>query len=415
MYKKFLNELFLIITISILLTSCSAQEKNTLEEDRSNDKLSIYLAKDVIGDYFKEAMDEFNKNNKNVQIVSQGFETDFEAFGTKMTAELLAGEGPDILAFDTNIFPSIHRTVASGVFFDLDSLINTDKEFKLSDYNDKVMEAGIFKGKRYLVPLNYVIEVLTTTREKLVRDKFAIENDGGMTWEKVSQFSSEYMNNEKDKFFFFYVNPIEFFISSGVKFVDVDAKKANFKSSEFIKLLNTYKKIYDATIPDKQQKGKDFDYVDGMSLMSLDNRFMCKDISLEYKMQNEIVYPIEMSGVAGKVAAAPFTLVAINSKCKNKNAAFEYIKLLLSEKMQGSSNLHFVPVNKAAFMADKMESNTYNTLSKKLSENIGKCEVRENKVYSIIGQELGDFLNDKKTAEQTATVIQDKVNIFLNE
>jgi multiple sugar transport system substrate-binding protein len=109
-------------------------------------------------------------------------------------------------------------------------------------------------------------------------------------------------------------------------------------------------------------------------------------------------------------------MVGINYHSKNKKAAFDYIKLLLSEKMQESSNLHLVPVNKSAFMADKKgKSNEYNALAIKLSKNIGKCEISENKIYGIIINELNDFLNNKKTAEQTAATIQDKVNIYLYE
>ncbi len=426
MCKKFLKKLFLLMTISILLTSCTTEEtsndvvqktvqvENTSTDNGNKDNLSIYLSNDVIGDYLKDALDEFNKNNKNIQIVSQDT-GDFEAFGKKITTELLAGAGPDIVVFNSSTFSSIHKAVASGVFYDLNSLINEDTEFKLSDYNDKVMEAGVFNGKRYLIPLNYTIIVLTTTKEKLDEDKFSIFKDGGMTWKEISEISNEYMNNRNDKFFFSYVNPIEFFISSGSNFVDVDKKIANFKSSEFIELLNSYKNIYNATIPYEQQKDKDFQYVDSKSLVTIDNSFMSRDTTLQYKMDNKIVYPVEMLEMKGKIAASPYIIAGINSKCKHKKAAFDYIKLILSEKMQVSYKFHLVPVNKAAFMADKTENNDYNALAKKLSENIGKCEIRENKVYSIINQELNDFLNNKKTAEQTAAAIQDKVNIFLNE
>lgn len=426
MCKKFLINLFLVMAISILLTSCTTQETannavqntvqagNTSTDGENKDNLSIYLCKDVIGDYLKEALDEYNKNNKNVQIVSQDI-GDFEAFGKKITTELLAGDGPDIVVFNSSTFSSIHKAVASGAFYDLNSLINEDTEFKLSDYNDKVMEAGVFNGKRYLMPLNYCIFVLTTTKEKLDRDKFSIEKDGAMTWREISEISNEYMNNRNDKFFFPYVNPIEFFISSGSNFVDVDKKVANIKSSEFIELLDAYKKIYNATIPYEQQKDKDFEYVDSKSLVMIDNSFMSRDTTLQYKMENKIVYPVEMMEMKGKIAASPYIIAGINSKCKQKKAAFGYIKLLLSEKMQVSYKFHLVPVNKAAFMADKTENTSYNALAKELSENIGKCEINENKIYSIIDQELNDFLNNKKTAEQTAAAIQDKVNIFLNE
>lgn len=426
MRKKSFKALFLFIAIAVLLTSCTTQEtanevihktgqpENASGGDGNKDNLSIYLSRDVIGDYLKDALDEFNKNNKNIQIIPQDI-GDFEAFSKKITTELVAGAGPDIVVFNSSTFSSIHKAIASGVFYDLNLLINGDTEFKLSDYNNKVMEAGVFNGKRYLMPLNYSIFVLTTTEEKLDRDKFSIDKSGMMTWKEISEISNGYMNNRNDKFFFSYVNPIEFFISSGINFVDVDKKTANFKSPEFTELLNEYKDIYNATIPYEQQRDKDFNYVDSKSLVRMDNSFMSRDTTLQYKVDNKMVYPVEMREMNEKIAASPYIIAGISSKCRQKKAAFDYIKLILSEKMQVSYKFSPVPVNTAAFMADKTEDNDYNTLAKKLSQNIGKCEISENKIYAIIDQELGDFLNNKKNAEQTAAAIQDKVTIFLNE
>ncbi len=411
----------LVLLALLLLTSCSEQDTvqrdSSFQKDVSSMALKIYVCRDVRGDYIKEACEEFNKNSDNISIEVTDFGEDFIAYCNKTSTELMVGEGPDIITMNTSTFSSIHKAVSSGAFYGLDVLFEKDKDINLSDYNEKVLESGVFNGKRYLVPLDYNINVLTTTEEKLDRDNFTIPDTGKFDWEEISGIVDLYILKNKEKYFFEWMNPIVFFQTSGLDFVDAQNKTMGFTSPEFIKLLELYKKVYNASIPEKLIKQKDYDYnfMDSSSLVFIDNNFMNKGTAALYGTEKRKIYPIEMSGMEGKVTAFPYALAGINPRCGDKKAAFEYIKLLISEKMQKSPKLQSVPVNNAAFRYGRQEGNEYDELAVKLSENIGRCEIFEGGVYTIMKQEIEDFMNGRKTSKEAAGNIQDRVGIYLNE
>jgi ABC-type glycerol-3-phosphate transport system substrate-binding protein len=422
MSKNIIKKILLLVVISIVMTSCSTKEatkETTKETNISGDtngkaKLVIYTSETILGgSYLTRAIEEFNENNKNVQIMPKDFKNDWEGFRNKMATGLVAGDGPDIIMFNTSTFTSIHKAIESGAFYDLNALIKDDKYFKLSDYNEKVLQSGVFNNKRYIIPVGYFINTVTTTKEQMDRDKVSFDKYERLTWKEVSEVADEYMKTHKNKYFFEYL-PSAFF-SSTDNFVDVDNKKCNFKCPEFIELLDEYKKIYNASLPYEKSRGKDDKYFKNNTFAYPDNAFMRNGFTIAYKDLNKIVYPIEMSEEKGKVSAKPAYMVAINSQCKQKGAAYDFIKLLLSEKIQSIFEFAAVPVNKAAFELDKTVDTDLTALAKRLNENIGNCEISDVGVYSIISQEVKDFLNNKKTAEQTAAAAQDKVNIFLNE
>jgi ABC-type glycerol-3-phosphate transport system substrate-binding protein len=149
---------------------------------------------------------------------------------------------------------------------------------------------------------------------------------------------------------------------------------------------------------------------------------------------------------SGAVYASASEYAAINANCRDKAAALDFIKILLSKDIQksmdshGNNNITFgLPVNIKAYEEDRdyymsdssvkyasvSDSQGYITplkvpteLAAQMDSMIAKAQVTEiidTEVYSIVYDELDRFLNGKKSAEETAKTIDRKVSLYLNE
>lgn len=126
-----------------------------------------------------------------------------------------------------------------------------------------------------------------------------------------------------------------------------------------------------------------------------------------------------------------------------KKEAFNFIKLLLSEKYQNNeTGTKWSPVNikaytsiqnqysgdsgnnkqianfqineNAPYLSAALSDNTINKLNL-YYKNIQKCSYVDTNVLNIINQEVESFLAGKYSASQTAKLINDKVQLYMNE
>jgi len=82
-----------------------------------------------------------------------------DQYQTALLAEIMAGSGPDVIL--TDYFTSdLYKTMDTGAFLNLNSVISQDQGFQMSDYNETVMKAGYYKGGQYIMPLGYTLPLL---------------------------------------------------------------------------------------------------------------------------------------------------------------------------------------------------------------------------------------------------------------
>lgn len=148
-------------------------------------------------------------------------------------------------------------------------------------------------------------------------------------------------------------------------------------------------------------------------------------------------------GNINEINAQVTKFAVINNNCKNKKEAFGFIKLLLSEKYQNNeTGTKWAPVNIKAYtsiqnqysgdsannkqtanflvnentpyLSVALSDNTINKLNL-YYKNIGQCSYVDTNILNIINQEVEAFLVGKHNAPQTAKIINDKVQLYMNE
>lgn len=270
----------------------------------------------------------------------------------------------------------------------------------------------------------------------------------------------------------------DFVKCSGIQIIVAKRRETRFMSPEFMEVMNLYKKFtgvlcqlgpteISAVTESKSGFGSIIRYeisrFDSGDFLVLDNKSLWGGwINCDYNIDMELYLYPTYSG-ENNILLQPELSYGINANCKYKKEAFDFIKGLISEKYQGCTNREGethstflkcssdIPVNNNAFILDaafnfgninidnnmsdteRMQRNKtlfnnveefckpdagrleWNKALLEAMERLGVCDMVDPIVYEIIDEETKPFLEGKKTVEQVARVIDEKVTIYLNE
>ena len=177
-----------MITLAILLTCCSPTEVDgehtkeptpaTKAEGDMNDADATQEMEEVVttiyllefDKYISKAVPLYNVVNRDnhCRVEFQEFPMDqMESMYDRLTQEILAGGGPDIIYYNRFFkrYVDIQRAAKQGALADLDELIAKDDDMSMEDYDDVVMDVGIIDDKRVLLPASYNVDYLLGLKE----------------------------------------------------------------------------------------------------------------------------------------------------------------------------------------------------------------------------------------------------------
>lgn len=430
----------LLVTVFTLIASSCTKEKDLDEVNNINTDNSVQETMTV----YLHPVDQIIYNPDGVVYNGVKIKAipyyDVEEHFKKLSTELMSGEGPDIIDH-ADYFPSTSKVMESGVLYDLNQIIKNDPDVSLQEYNQVMLGSGVWKGKRYLIPLTYRISGVYTTRN-ILESKGIDADITKWTLGEFVQIANEYMKvntNEGKKFIGFqlgkrdeeryktYENILfaRLFAKDLTSYIDFKEKKTDFSNGNFAELLELYKQLYPAICPEDT----------GYSLLKEDkaviilnpnfgspNQMRFLDSQVKDILGDDVLIgclpSIQNDNV---VAAEPRVMMGVNSRSKHKEAAFEYIKYLMSTDFYTSrpNQVVHININKDAYEKEKNISysaakDSFLQLDN-LVKSVNKSEFMDISLTDIILNELPEFLNGKKTAEQTAKAIDVKVTLYMNE
>ena len=275
--------------------------------------------------------------------------TDFQM---KMAAEMMAGKGPDVFiaecnSFGEDIFSDLYKKIDAGYFCDLNELIETDPDFDLGEYNPIVMDAGLYKGKRYIMPLSYQVPLLLVTEEKLT--EFGFSADAFSTYERF-QTSWEALHVKGKRLtmmgsFYFLIMMSAGWFDECLDFENgsVDLEKPSFK--QMMDLMSVEEQItkgnYDLPLAEFIDPETDKDAIASAKVSGL---FYLADVGVvsyvgelsdNFPGSSGEVLMLSVPNAFGNAVACVDDFCMISEQSKNKQAAWNFVKIMLSEEMQG--------------------------------------------------------------------------------
>lgn len=370
---------------------------------------------------------------------------EFQKYRYTINTELMSGKAPDIISIEELPYKEY---IDSGMLANMSPLMEDDSDFNVKDYNTKIFDLLHYNDGLYVVPMSYSLNLITGNYN--LESQHGINNkiDGSSwNWQDFFAAAQKALKNSgtsgKPEYIFSVTQDTlfeEMFLSIYEDIVNEKEKTAGFISEDFIHTLEYCKSLSDNRLIYKNRKdlkrGKvifDRYYVNSIYHMASEG-------SVSYVVDNTTRYFYKMpsNGSKSGVTFSAFDMYAVNNNSNNKDLAWKFIKFLLSDEMQSSPELVFLPVNNITF-DKKIERESHQYISecekfkeiplekahklldnytqqlKKFKSNVESYRYANPVILNIVKEHAEMFFSGQKSSKQVAEIIQNKVSTYLKE
>ena len=176
---------FILIAITgfCMIPGCSentisSESVDPFSEELATDELVLYCwdsdfnSKHDFASGLSSYIRSFSRNHPNVAVELKTF--DRSMYADMLTVELMAGKGPDLVFWEnthSQLLPDINKTIEANAFLDLSPYFEQDPDFDFAAYSPAI-DAGLLNGKRYYVPVSYLLQSFISTEDIIERYEF---------------------------------------------------------------------------------------------------------------------------------------------------------------------------------------------------------------------------------------------------
>ena len=399
------------------------------------DRSVLSLAGCYISDDVMQRVVEFNRNSDKYRIIVQNVEEydseeELAAGIAEMTNSVFSGNMPDILVTDG--LPA-ETYAARGLLADIGELIEKDAELSQTDFLQNVFEAYSMDGKLYyVIPCFHVDTMIGAS--SVVGDRTSWTFADAMQLLKTLPEGTNLIPEESRSSFL-----MTMMTYCGGSFIDTGTGKCNFQSRNFLTLLEYAKSLPQEL--DADSYGEDYwrnyeaQYREGRTLLA--GMPISSFEGIDYYVNNifgeEISYigfPMEDSSGSYIRAEEAY---AISAHSDHIEGAWEFLRYYLTDDYQSGLRLG-LPVQKEVFLENSRsalngsqdlsmdnKSAAPKTMTEKQLEKLVTFLLSVNRRYyvneeimDILSEETEAFFAGDKTAEETAMVIQNRVQLYLD-
>ena len=195
MNTKKLICILLILSLIPLCYACSGSEDD-------NGQLTYYYSTEYRDD-MADTIRRYNRwctshSTEDMKINLVEFEN-YETMSQRLNIEVMAGGGPDLFSNYQDL--PFEKLLQSGAFYDLNELIENDTsadKLDLSLYNQTILDAGVYDGKRYYLPAFYRVPVLVGEKETFEQYNMPTEQGYRLTFDNMESVFTEYLDDPDD-------------------------------------------------------------------------------------------------------------------------------------------------------------------------------------------------------------------------
>ena len=431
--------------------------------DQATEKETITLGVLQAGNsHLLRCISQFNRNSTDYRIEVREYYDTYLASGqaeareearTALHMDISSGRCPDLLVLE---YDDLEAYAAKGLLEDLAPYLEEDGELELAD---NVIEAYTFHGKLCALPGALQIRTLAGRTERLGE----LGDAAGWTLEEMMEFIDS--NPDSTVFSADAGQLLEYsLVFNQSHFVDWEAHTCDFTSDEFIRLLEFCGRFSDrkgtegAEVLDMMEKSN-------IALLHEVELVRPEDISLlaQILRTEDISYVgfPTVDGRAGSLLEDCGATCAISAKSKHKEQAWAFVELLLTgwenppksySALKGTKGFptelgtrerYFAKVTETPYRIGedgeiytwdgKPERNFFYASSTRtmqvffytpLPEEIDLiCTLLDSsttarggrQISSIVAQEAASYFSGQKSATDVATLIQNRVSIYLEE
>ena len=397
---------------------------------------------------------EFNRASTDVRIVVDDYsqyatDEDYYVGLTKLNTEILSGKVPDLFLLNEQM--PLETYAAKGIVQDLWPLIDSDPELSREDLMTHFFDVLSIDGKLYQVVDSFIINTVVGRSD-------VIGNAGSWTLDELMSVRQDYPDasifGETDTREGMMYNAV---LNNVERFVDWGTKQCSFNTETFeglLELAAEFPAEFDYENFDWNAYGSE-----GLR-MRMRRQLLCQAHISSFDMLQ--YYNAMCEGKASFIGyptsdgtGSTFTVyggLAISSGCQNTEAAWKFVRTFLTEEFQTQEYMYQFPTNRHSFEACKQQfmtprwfdidpetgeeveqpSNWYYfeegdeveiyTLTEAeyelfmdLYERTNALSGANEDIAAIITEECEPFFAGEKSAKDTASLIQDRVSLYVFE
>lgn len=400
------------------------------------DRSVLLLAGCYINDDIMQRVVEFNRSSDQYRIIVQNVEEydseeELAAGISEMTNGAFSGKMPDILVTDG--LP-VETYAARGLLADIGELIEKDAELSQTDFLQNVFEAYSMDGKLYYVIPSFRVDTMIGA-SSVVGDRTSWTFADAVHLLKTLPEGTNLIPEASRSSFL-----QTMMAYCGGSFIDTGAGKCNFQSRNFLDLLEYAKSLPEE--PDADSYGEDYwrnyeaQYREGRTLLAgmPISSFEGIDYYVNGIFGEEISYigfPME-DGSGSYIRAEE--AYAISAHSDHIEGSWEFLRYYLTDDYQ-SDLRRGLPVQKKVFLENSSSalsgSQSYSTDKESAAPepmteeqfeklvtfllSVNRRYYENEEIMDIVSEETRAFFTGDKTAEETAKVIQNRVQLYLDE
>ncbi len=422
------------------------QEKNNIAVRRTPEEYAdtelITLSTVGMYDRLEDIVIAYNRQDTGVRIILQDYAdyntSEDQSLGhAKLREDLLDGIVADLVCTDGLNFENL---AGKGLFADWYDLMDADPEFNRSDYLQNYFTSMEYGGKLQKLGVSFRLHTAAAKTEHV--------------GEKQGRTLAEFMNQplaDGMELFQFYNQQFAtdfWFKAAQSSFIDRKNVKCYFDTPEFVQLLemikgystDEYSGIWIQSAPGEQPPVDMDAFLEDRALVKLctfsepiDYYAMIRTAFRDTPI-TLMGYPTVEGTAGGGVFQSDFTL-SVNAQSEKKDAVWDFMKYLLSEKFQKKLNgpmpIHRSILEEKLTLATKMVGATefYGDTSVNIGaatqesmdtlyaciQQIDTAFYYDAAVEQVLREEMEMFLAGDQTAEQAAKMMQSRVSIYLSE
>lgn len=316
------------LAASLLFAGCKS------EVAQLNTGLVIYA-----GDSLKYDLSEYTNVLSTFQKEHPAVETSFYDLAADETVEesaaqaalktaLAGGGGPDVIV-DGCWVQDVEKLAGSGIFYDMDRLLEKDAAFALDEqYQKAVVDRGVFAGKRVVMPLFFQVNTFSSTEELLSKSRF--EGLQSYTSEEFCSYANAFLE-ENPEMALFNNTAVQYRTIVEAFFAELNAETLQsdaFREVLEVCLRNTERQR-ELGIDAEDLSRPYFALESGKYLFYCnDNNQVLQDLGTFQSLGKATYFTLKNG--QGSLNGGILYFAAINAQSENLQNALDFVKLLLT-------------------------------------------------------------------------------------
>lgn len=390
---------------------------------------------DIVKKKFEEKFPDIKLEVQSYRTGEEWTEGEFEKYQKTVNTALLSANGPDLI--EVGMLP-IDDFAEKKVLVNLSPYMEKGNLLDIDQLQSNALEGLKINGSLFAMTPGFYLTAFIGDQQLLDQTDF---DDKSWDWKKfgtvAETLKNETQSSGQESRYALGNLPPSYFLNDMVRnnytaFVDHDAKQAKFDTAPFIATMEEVKQMYDdGMIVEELPEGSETVF-QSTGFYSFQDVVEIPFASYEAP---QLLYRPHAAGQNGEMKISPGFQFAVRETSEVKEDAIKFIAFLLSEEVQnlpereGFSMLKSVNEQKINQLQEEAQSGNLKlsdgrsvTVDKaylaKFQEMLNSADYypeMDGKILNMIMEESETYFSGKKSAAETAKMIQNRVMTYLNE